>query len=368
MSEHQVSFRSQFLSERYWPQLDGLRAVSIILVLAAHTADPLWSPLNGSLGVTLFFVISGFLITTLLLREEAAYETVSLSRFYIRRVFRIVPLYVLALALAAVLVLVFRLGQGGSDFLERLPLLLTFNGELAGSGTFSHSWSLGIEEKFYILWPAVAFGIPWVRKHRLSLLLVLTPFALIANFVPALGYVGIYLPILGGCLIGVLANGEKTFPIYAFLAKPAPTLMSSLLMVIALLSDSILPIAEVSDYSHVVFSLAALLALPGLLSSRTWLPRVLALRPIAYFGTRAYAIYLFHPFVLDAIDRLIAPGQSSVVLASIRLVMLVGISLLVAEILGRLVEAPLIRVGRQIASRVVRPEPKNRSTPEHVVE
>lgn len=198
------------MNERYWPQLDGLRAVSIILVLAAHTADPVWSQLNGSLGVTLFFVISGFLITTLLLREEDAHEVVSLSRFYIRRVFRIVPLYALALALAAALVLVFHLGQGGGNFLERLPLLLTFNGELAGSGTFSHSWSLGIEEKFYILWPALAFGIPWVRKHRLSLLFTLTPLALVSNFIPSLGYVGIYLPILGGCLVGVLANAVKS--------------------------------------------------------------------------------------------------------------------------------------------------------------
>ena len=112
-------------------------------------------------------MISGFLITTLLLREEERAGRASLWRFYTRRVFRIFPLYFFALAVFSALVLLFRLGNDPDAFAERLPLLATYNGEFAGSGTFSHSWSLGIEEKFYLVWPLLAFGCLAIRRRRL---------------------------------------------------------------------------------------------------------------------------------------------------------------------------------------------------------
>src|SRR5690606_33976224 len=108
--------REGFLAVRYWPALDGLRAVSILLVVLFHTTDPVWQVIDGRMGVTLFFVISGFLITTLLLREEERRGQVSLRGFYIRRIFRIAPLYYLALGATLVLVLAMGVGERTDGF------------------------------------------------------------------------------------------------------------------------------------------------------------------------------------------------------------------------------------------------------------
>src|SRR5438128_7552377 len=91
---------------RYFPVLDGVRAVSVLLVVASHPrAQKYWSWIHGANGVTIFFVLSGFLITTLALREEARRGALDLVGFYIRRFFRIYPLYTIVLALYCVLVL-----------------------------------------------------------------------------------------------------------------------------------------------------------------------------------------------------------------------------------------------------------------------
>jgi peptidoglycan/LPS O-acetylase OafA/YrhL len=210
---------ADYRATRRWPQLDGLRSVSILMVLASHMHDPMWNWIRGGRGVTLFFVISGFLITTLLLREEERTGAVSLRGFYIRRIFRIVPLYAAALLLATVLVLGLGLGEGTSNFTERLPLLATFNGEFAGTGTFSHSWSLGIEEKFYVIWPLL-IALPLARRRLGGVLAVLVPVAAIAAFVPGVGYFGIYAPIVTGCALAVVMHYEPTYAFVQHLARP----------------------------------------------------------------------------------------------------------------------------------------------------
>jgi len=146
---------NEFRNARVVPGLDGLRGVSVLLVLSWHTGDALWQTVRGYLGVTLFFVISGFLITTLLLREQDSYGRVSIWRFYVRRLFRITPMYYFVLLMYAVLVLRFDMAGSSESFGARFLQLATYNGEFAGSGTFSHAWSLGIEEKFYLIWPVL---------------------------------------------------------------------------------------------------------------------------------------------------------------------------------------------------------------------
>ncbi|OZE95094.1 acyltransferase [Rhodococcus sp. 15-2388-1-1a] len=339
------------MGARYWPALDGLRALSIILVLTVHTHDPMWESFNGALGVTLFFAISGFLITTLLLREEHRGGRISLSKFYIRRFFRIVPLYALALITFSLLVIGLGQGTGAGNYLERLPLLATFNGEFAGSGTFSHSWSLGIEEKFYLVWPALAFGIPLVRRFRGRAVAILAPVAAVASFVPNVGYFGIYFPIIGGCALAIAANAESTFRYVYALARPAAVYALFGCLIIVLFVDESLPLVETNRYAHTLFGLVAVLVLPGVLLSRTWIQRLLANRAVAHYGTRAYAIYLFHPLCLELVDRAIAPGTGGVLLQLARFAGVFVLSLATAEVLARLVENPAIALGRRIIER-----------------
>jgi peptidoglycan/LPS O-acetylase OafA/YrhL len=112
---------SDFRSLRRFPALDGVRAIAVLLVVAAHSRGPgSLHYLAGWNGVTIFFVLSGFLITTLALREEERAGRVFLRGFYVRRVFRILPLYLLVLLLYVPIVRV--LGIGDSDkFTQALP-------------------------------------------------------------------------------------------------------------------------------------------------------------------------------------------------------------------------------------------------------
>ncbi|WP_369679434.1 acyltransferase family protein [Rhodococcus sp. 15-2388-1-1a] len=345
-----------FKSARYWPVLDGLRAVSVVLVLAVHTHDPMWQIINGSLGVTLFFVISGFLITTLLIREEGNYGRVSISRFYIRRFFRIVPLYFVALGVFTMLVLMFQQGSGTSGYLDRLPLLSTFNGDLAGSGTFSHSWSLGIEEKFYFLWPIAAFGISLCRCYRLPVLQVLVLLAAVASFIPGLGYFGIYLPILGGCLVAILAHSRATFALLYGLSGRNASFFCFAFLVLFLFTDKLLPFDESSRYAHTVFAVAAILFLPALLLSNFRIGKFLSNPILVHVGIRAYAVYLFHPLCLELVDKVAAPGSESILMQLVRFLALVISSLLISEVLARAVERPGISLGRRLIASMPRRE------------
>ena len=160
------------------PSLDGLRAVSIVFVLSAHATGTLHYPfhyaLDGGLGVRIFFVISGFIITHLMLDEEHQTGSVSLRQFYRRRALRILPPFWCYLATIAIL------GWIGVFHIQPLPDLiepLTFtNGFWFWSWRTLwetvHSWSLAIEEHFYLLWP-MAFVLLGSRRRRIVILALL---------------------------------------------------------------------------------------------------------------------------------------------------------------------------------------------------
>jgi peptidoglycan/LPS O-acetylase OafA/YrhL len=150
---------------RHIHSLDGLRALSVLLVVVLHTLQrfslthsvPWIFRLfaNGTMGVFIFFVISGYLITTLLLREREKTNTISLKSFYVRRAFRILPPLYLYILFACVLWF-----TGHLPGMNRLELItaLTFTRNYVphvGLWTFEHLWSLCIEEQFYLIWPAL---------------------------------------------------------------------------------------------------------------------------------------------------------------------------------------------------------------------
>ena len=155
----------EWRATRYFSGLEGLRAVAALLVVFHHArTHRLWGALEGWNGVTLFFVLSGFLITTLALREEDEHGALRWRAFVIRRGFRILPIYFASLALYAVVM--FSVGLGGSHrsvFTHALPWYLSPFPEVPFFTkthiVFSLAWSLGIEEKFYLLWPLLAFVV-----------------------------------------------------------------------------------------------------------------------------------------------------------------------------------------------------------------
>ena len=143
------------------PSLDGLRGIAVLLVLIAHAHNTTGFPVVsgqihavlgwGRIGVDLFFVISGFLITTLMLREFERSGSVSISLFYSRRFLRIVPAYAMFLLSVAVLQMSGLAMLTNADWISALTYTVNFH--YPHSREIGHVWSLSVEEHFYLIWP-----------------------------------------------------------------------------------------------------------------------------------------------------------------------------------------------------------------------
>ena len=145
------------------PSLDGLRAVAILMVIVGHSvhgmseagfsaATALYAFHISTMGVSVFFVLTGFLITSLLIAEKAQTGRIRLGNFYVRRFFRIVPVYYTYLTLIMVLASLGRATVPRSGILPAYLFLWNYSPHADG-WWFAHTWTLSMEEQFYILWP-----------------------------------------------------------------------------------------------------------------------------------------------------------------------------------------------------------------------
>jgi peptidoglycan/LPS O-acetylase OafA/YrhL len=367
----------EYAEERYFRSLDGVRAISILLVLTWHVNSSLWSWLSGWEGPSIFFVISGFLITTLCLREEDRDRSVSMSAFYVRRACRILPLYFVVLAFYILIDIGFnRHGQRGA-LLHVLPYYLSYMNDFAPNvghlGTpFRLSWTLGVEEKFYLLWPLLGFVL-LARRPRLRLvaaaLLVAVSFV---GYDPGTHYL-YYSQIMVGCLLAILLHYRATF------GRLATVLQYSWLTLAAVVVTHVL-MFDHPGVAQVLLGPAVALALGSLVVARPPWGRPLASRAMIYIGKRSYAVYLVNLICLAvcvevvqrvkpsvAFNALDQPAEHGAWAVSILLLVAVtGLSLLLAELLFRTVERPLIARGRIWSERITgrKPVAPPRMTPE----
>lgn len=145
------------LKNNYLPELDGLRGISIITVVLSHifTDTRLSVFAVGNTGVEIFFVLSGFLITSRLLKEKITEGRVSLNRFYIRRALRILPVAYLFLAVLLLLNYFFRLKMDPGSFIASALFVRNFDLHYTSNWFNGHFWTLAIEEQFYLIFPVV---------------------------------------------------------------------------------------------------------------------------------------------------------------------------------------------------------------------
>ena len=159
----------------YRPALDGIRGISILAVMVFH-GHLFWLVRGGFLGVDIFFVLSGFLITSLLLEEWTQKGTISFKNFYMRRALRLLPPLVLLIALCLLLVTIFPPQQGTLPAAKSILVALFYLSNWMPGAVYpplSHTWSLGIEEQFYIVWPLLLFVFLRLKANHRSILLFL---------------------------------------------------------------------------------------------------------------------------------------------------------------------------------------------------
>lgn len=304
-------------ARRRLPGLDGLRCLAILPVVYHHTTlrpeAGFWG--RGPLGVDLFFATSGFLITTLLLEERARTGSVALGAFWARRALRIFPLYYLVLLLHVAWA--WRLPAGSdmrANFFASLPYYATYTGNwlappTSGVQPFAFSWSLAVEEQFYLAWPPL-LALARSRGLAAAALAALVAVDALAER-GALGLTGIPLkmvtslstPILLGALAAVLLDA----PAVARRALPVLTHPAASLAAWALFGASFavgLPLL----LTHAVFALLVAQTAHG--ARGPW-AALLEARPLAFVGKVSYGVYLLHVTVLGGVKAALPMTRES---------------------------------------------------------
>jgi peptidoglycan/LPS O-acetylase OafA/YrhL len=342
-------------SERtpYFNALDGLRACSVLLVIYQHAANKTaaMKRFDGSLGVDIFFVLSGFLITFLLNRERQDTGKVDLSAFYIRRAFRILPIY--SVVLATYVLLTF-LGHGAKwlEMKAELPYFVTFCNELAPGfhhAPFSATWSLGIEEKFYLVWPFMFFIALARSKWRRALVAVL--YLSMLTLLPESYRSGprSYSGLLVGCFLALALAHPKMVKMRELAAR-----MPAVLPV--LLVSACFYLINVNAWFIYLFSWCILLLVGHLILTPSWLSALLSRPVIVWCGKRSYGMYLIHGLLLDTLQNLIhipAPLGPLVIVFCAFVLSAFG-----ADVLYRFIESPAREYAKKlIAQRGVESAP-----------
>ena len=334
-----------FWLQDYFPALDGLRALSVAMVITAHMQTPAPRYRAGWLGVYVFFVLSGFLITTLLVREERREGRVDLRGFYLRRVFRIFPLYyAMLLAYAGLCLLPGYADKWAALVAWKWHFLFFLNEYIpdARRVVFGHSWTLGIEEKFYLVWPFCCFLLTRRLGWRVAIAAGLASLTWLTK-----QYFAPYHALLAGCVLALALDRGRKSKATALVARvPWPVL-------------AVLPpgafVAVCWDVPGAIglFSYAMVLLVAHLVLTDSPLKRALAHAWLVKLGKLSYSMYLVHLLVVNAVGRLVATNHWPGWFAGLALNLVS--SALIAEALHRLIEEPMRQRGRALVARLHRP-------------
>lgn len=368
---------------RYITGLDGIRAIAVIMVLAYHLKLALFK--SGFLGVTVFFVLSGYLITGILISEVEEEGTIDLKNFWLRRIRRLVPAVMsMAVVIIFVSTVVNRVifTKGCKDFLASV---LGFNNwwqifnkvsyfEAAGvPSPFTHCWSLAIETQFYLIYPLILLGIYKLAKSRgegrakrgllfagVTLLLALISVILmIVLFDPQQDASRVYygtdtraFSLLFGALLAILWD-------YRMVPR---RLSASVNMVLGSVSFAVLLVMTIAINGSSNFwyrggqffgTILTVLMVYAVSGRKTWLSRFLSNPVLKWIGDRSYSIYLWHyPIIL-----LISKGiKASWWITLIEIVL----SVVLAELSYRFIETPIRHgiIGEYL--NILRSRPKSR--------
>jgi peptidoglycan/LPS O-acetylase OafA/YrhL len=299
-------------NEKYVRELDGIRAVAVSFVVFAHYRLIPYIP--GGFGVTLFFFLSGYLITTLFFSEYNINQEISVRQFYLRRWLRLTPPLVVSILIANIFYSISRTAVGGQSIpigTNAAVLLyytnyydLYFNMDPYKVIPFGVCWSLAVEEHFYLIWPWIIRANIASTKKLLSVIVTLCAVVLIWRFVVRyflhlpIEYSGFATDcridsILYGALLRVLLETSWASVVMSFLRSPVCRILAAAaLLVTFIIRDD--DFRETVRYTIQGIALMPLFAAVLSDSPKTLLRRVLSSRPMVLIGRLSYSIYLFH--------------------------------------------------------------------------
>jgi peptidoglycan/LPS O-acetylase OafA/YrhL len=369
-------------NQRYMPGLDGLRAIAVLSVIAFHLGFG-WAP-GGLLGVGIFFTLSGYLITDILLNQLAQRGRIKLGAFWLGRARRLLPALFVMLAVVVFWVTVFgpaqpdqfRKAVASSIFYvnnwEQIFGNVSYFARFAPEGPLNHLWSLSVEEQFYILWPfLLLIGVKLVHERPLAsgvrprLALATVVLALISTiemavlYHPSLDPSRIYYGTdtrAGGLLFGAaLAMVWPSRRLSHRITPQARDMLDAIgVLGLAIIAFMVWQVGEFSTFLYrggfVVLSLATVMVLMPLAHPACRLGRFVGVRPLRWVGVRSYAIYLWQTpvIVLTAIH-----AQNPQDEGLLRKLIQVAAIFAIAALSWRFVEEPIRHgaIGRFFARR-----------------
>ena len=335
----------------YRPALDGLRGVAVSLVMVSHLAPPTLSS-AGPVGVLMFFTLSGFLITTLLIEEREASGRIDLPHFYKRRALRLLPALIVLLTVLLVLDAVVG-SQAGYERPALFTLFYVANWAIIDGVDFhhiNHTWSLSIEEHFYLLWPLTMVLVLRYRDKHALLWVAIAGAAASWAWRVVLWSSGASLPriiygtdtrldgLLIGCLLAIVGY-QRIRSISWPLILAALAGVGSLMLVRTNAFHFAVGYAAVGLGTAVVISAC-------LVGQR--IASVLETRPLVWIGGISYGLYLWHLPVYGSVFK-----YGGAFPFPVQAVIAVGLSLAIAALSYRLVEKRFLRLKRRASVRTV---------------
>jgi peptidoglycan/LPS O-acetylase OafA/YrhL len=293
--------------KRAIPSLDGLRAFSVLAVILGHTRDATLDHLrflaifrNGGQGVTVFFVLSGFLITHLLLKEKARYGAIDLREFYFRRTLRIFPPFYMFLLVVLIASLFHIVAIDARAFLSALTYTWNYVPQKGDVWILGHCWSLSLEEQFYLLWPLCVAKFSRLTCLRIVIaIIVLSPVSRVITYFAWPSMRTHVDSIMMGCLLTLLLDMDLWRMARSLaLSAWAPLLALTFLFGIATPAER----RWGGNYQITVgISLenvaVAIIILFAVFRHQSVLGRVLNWKPIRHIGMISYSLYLWQqPF------------------------------------------------------------------------
>lgn len=358
-------------SDRYVPALDGLRTIAVALVLLYHLAVPGFS--GGLLGVAVFFTLSGYLITTNLVRSKLDHGSFRLKTFWFRRFRRLLPAVITTLIVVLFLTIAFDAANLKERFFEALSALFYVNNwhiitsgssyfdNFSGLGPLDHMWSLSIEEQFYLIWPLLLVALFAIfRNSRFIVLatIVLTAGSFALMWILASGagdHTRIYEGTdtrAGGLLLGAALAIALGFRRNRNQSAALPRPIAFLLGLIGLAGIFALS-ATVNDKSIFLYrggllllTVCTVLVVMAVLQPAGMWAKILGWTPLRWIGERSYGIYLWHlPLIAFLPPQWLPKTAPNPWVGYLTSVVVAIISVILAAVSWRVLEDPIRRHG-----------------------